>query len=621
MGLLSNPSDKQLSPLVLKFIGKQKMLSFLLYVGSIVWLVCLAYRQFNAGTYFSENALLPGLVHSNFKEDFLARQYLAALKAEAERYPNGMPHAFIAAQFKQLGLDTYTHNFSVKYPLDQNEIYSGKNVYGILRASRGASTECLVMSVPYRPPDSVLAGTNAGIAIMLSLAASFRTASYWARDIIFLVTEHEQLGVEAWLEAYHYTSSSSNAIHFGQLDARAGAIQAAINLELPYEKISHIDVRIEGLNGQLPNLDLVNLVHRLFQQERFTTTLKEREDYPDPFSMEGWIYSASSLLSLMVSQATGVPTGNHGLFHRFGIEALTVAGSYKRGWHGSNFLLMGRAIEGIMRSLNNLQERFHQSFFFYLLPATNRYISIGVYMPPFGLMIGAMLLQAVALYISRKEKSNEKESWNFLNLGSFLLYSTICGLIFHSAPEKLTKFNRYMALGLSTEDVVFGGFCMLSILHCMLISTFGARTLSTQRLSAKCVQCAILLLTSTLMYAVAMGNVSLGVLTCLVISPVFSIAKAVSQRFFQYCRRLLLILVHPLCLLFIATFIDTCRVFPEEINQPLKFLGKTHSAAQRALIYAVIDGTFYGNWLFFAGTTLYLPLWSLAWANLSNSSN
>jgi hypothetical protein len=32
------------------------------------------------GTYFSENALLPGLVHSNFKEDFLARQYVAAMK-------------------------------------------------------------------------------------------------------------------------------------------------------------------------------------------------------------------------------------------------------------------------------------------------------------------------------------------------------------------------------------------------------------------------------------------------------------------------------------------------------------------------------------------------------------
>lgn len=53
----------------------------------------------------------------------------------------------------------------------------------------------------------------------------FSEASYWARDIIFLVTEHEQLGIEAWLEAYHSTSSSSSAINFGQLDARAGAIQ------------------------------------------------------------------------------------------------------------------------------------------------------------------------------------------------------------------------------------------------------------------------------------------------------------------------------------------------------------------------------------------------------------
>ena len=34
-------------------------------------------------------------------------------------------------------------------------------------------------------------------------------------------------------------------------------------------------------------------------------------------------------------------------------------------------------MEGVIRSLNNLQERFHQSFFFYLMPATNRYISIG----------------------------------------------------------------------------------------------------------------------------------------------------------------------------------------------------------------------------------------------------
>lgn len=33
-----------------------------------------------------------------------------------------MPHAFIAAQLKQLGLDTYTHNFTLKYPLGENKV-------------------------------------------------------------------------------------------------------------------------------------------------------------------------------------------------------------------------------------------------------------------------------------------------------------------------------------------------------------------------------------------------------------------------------------------------------------------------------------------------------------------
>jgi len=58
--------------------------------------------------------------------------------------------------------------------------------------------------------------------------------------------------------------------------ARAGAIQAAINLEFHSLKIGHIDVKVEGLNGQLPNLDLVNLIHRLCLKEGARTTFKNR---------------------------------------------------------------------------------------------------------------------------------------------------------------------------------------------------------------------------------------------------------------------------------------------------------------------------------------------------------
>lgn len=107
-------------------------------------------------------------------------------------------------------------------------------MYGILRAPRSASLEALVLSVPYRSPSNVHPSTTASLALMFSLAKFFRSKffsdtqhcscfkliapfcliflrftgqKYWAKDIIFLVTEHEQLGVQAWLDAYHGTTS------------------------------------------------------------------------------------------------------------------------------------------------------------------------------------------------------------------------------------------------------------------------------------------------------------------------------------------------------------------------------------------------------------------------------
>lgn len=47
----------------------------------------------------------------------------------------------------------------------------------------------------------------------------------------------------------------------------------------------------------------------------------------------------------------------------------------------------GRALEGVFRKLNHLLERLHQSFFFYLLPALSRFVSIGLYMPAVGFLL------------------------------------------------------------------------------------------------------------------------------------------------------------------------------------------------------------------------------------------
>lgn len=69
------------------------------------------------GTYFSENALLPGLVKGEFDEDAVAKVYQSELLDEAARYPDGMPFSWLLAKFQQLNLDTYTHNFTLNSPL------------------------------------------------------------------------------------------------------------------------------------------------------------------------------------------------------------------------------------------------------------------------------------------------------------------------------------------------------------------------------------------------------------------------------------------------------------------------------------------------------------------------
>ena len=116
---------------------------------------------------------------------------------------------------------------------------------------------------------SIESPTDVSVALLLTMAKFFRHQKYWAKDVVFLITQHEQLGMQAWLEAYHRTSCgySQQVLDHGDLEARVGSIQAAINLELSHEKFTHLNVKVEGLNGQLPNLDLFNLVTKLALKE------------------------------------------------------------------------------------------------------------------------------------------------------------------------------------------------------------------------------------------------------------------------------------------------------------------------------------------------------------------
>ncbi|PKU28435.1 glycosylphosphatidylinositol anchor attachment 1 protein [Limosa lapponica baueri] len=123
---------------------------------------------------------------------------------------------------------------------------------------------------------------------LLGLCQALPCQIYWAKDIIFLVNEHDLLGMEAWLEAYHDVNLTE--IQSSGMLGRAGAIQAAIALELSSDVVTSFDVAVEGLNGQLPNLDLLNLFHAFCQKNGLLCTIQgKRELVEAPAGAgEGW---------------------------------------------------------------------------------------------------------------------------------------------------------------------------------------------------------------------------------------------------------------------------------------------------------------------------------------------
>lgn len=298
--------------------------------------------------------------------------------------------------------------------------------------------------------------------------------------------------MQAWLEAYQgggsMASQSSSALQSGSLESRAGSIQAAINLEMQSFDVDYVDMKIEGLNGQLPNLDLVNLVQRIALKEgivcghRQTSTKRRsgaKSDHEDNFR---------HMLAMVMTQATGVPNGNHGLFHRYGIEALTIEGyrrdttNHQRKMHGAATLL--KLIEGVSRSVNNLLERFHQSFFFYLLVATDRFVSIGDYMPSLALMAGALLVKALIVWLTVNQSDDEAIEedegvaaadgekriatssrlkdidFNFIGVGKMLIIVHGIGFSASYLPY-FEQLNR-LADGIPTEEYLFGLFVAIS---------------------------------------------------------------------------------------------------------------------------------------------------------------
>ncbi|CAI0456265.1 unnamed protein product [Linum tenue] len=473
------PKPRPIVRLGIVLISHSLLVSVVCCTAGVVALFLLPMLAKN--TYISENALMPGSASSMLSNDDISEaerlaKDLTSLNSGAA--DAGIERRRVLAKYlSDLGVEVGYHKFEPHqnqfHPLHffsspdsglsrENGSCSsyGINVVGIIRAPQADGKEAIVLVTPFnfrKNSSSEALSISIGYAVFSLLSR----VTWLAKDIIWLVADSqygEYASVASWLRDYHipvFSASSShnadscfegnniNLLREESLDRteissgfrRAGTMAAALVLKVTDVKgqlEDTLSVYAEASNGQMPNLDLINVVNYLavhrqglrVKVEKFLSVLRWEwiwvlgdtlnfigkvagslnPEWKFGISTPDYVEGTATLANSLYRQALGIPTGPHGAFRDFQVDAITLEISPKvvytnQGRRNEFILRSARLIEGVVRSVNNLLEKFHQSFFLYLLTSPAKFVSVGVYMIGFALLVAPLPLVAASLYV------------------------------------------------------------------------------------------------------------------------------------------------------------------------------------------------------------------------------
>lgn len=237
------------------------------------------------------------------------------------------------------------------------------------------------------------------MALGLTLARYFKRWSLWSKDIIIVTPADSRAGIQAWVDAYHDAHNTANV---ASLPIKSGALQGALALDYPQDgRYESLQIVYDGVNGQQPNLDLFNSMvliaaGQMGMQQTFIHDMQKHSDKYDE--------RLTTMLRGMLNQGLGQSTGPHSSFIPYHVDALTIQ-PVGEGWHDE--MGLGRIVEGTFRSLNNLLEKLHQSFFFYILMNRDRFVSIGTYLPSAMLVAANFTIMAINLWLKSGQEDKK----------------------------------------------------------------------------------------------------------------------------------------------------------------------------------------------------------------------
>ncbi|MBW0479350.1 hypothetical protein O181_019065 [Austropuccinia psidii MF-1] len=494
------------------------LLSSLLITAGFVAGLLLPTSLWSRSTYISENAILPAQVNAywNWPQVHQADRY-ADRVAEWTNLPADQRAERIRQVFESFGLRSETQSYAFNsLATHQDPISNGTNVHSILYSPRTDGSESLVLMASWltRRPGSDVHGGNVnirGVASVLALAEFLKTFNLWSKDIIFLIADEFLEGTHAWLKAYHGDSQSN--LKMDTLDLKTGSIWAALNLDYPFHSFSHIGIEYEGINGQLPNLDLINSVaHIVRWTGTCPVTIHDQPlepNYPSYLpnqpKLRDYLQASRTIIRQMTYGLMGTPSGPEGLFSTYRIDAIALFAHPADGPHG--FYTIGRTIESSLRSLNNLLERLHQSFFLYLLQSEEMFLSVAMYLIV-PLLIGVGLtLKGLGKWAESLGDTKLPLKWSQRQKGAEILWSLrviafthlLSALIFWGVVRSIKPIQA------TESKTIYGLVAFFSILPFLIV-----KSSSPSRFSLSIFEPIHLMLAGCLVSVMSVLNFSLG---------------------------------------------------------------------------------------------------------------
>ncbi|GAV52786.1 hypothetical protein ZYGR_0AI00680 [Zygosaccharomyces rouxii] len=395
--------------LVPKIIALLPLVSMICAIISSLWLGTLPIEGQFRRTYISENALMPSQAYSYFRET--EWNILRGYRSQIEHFGN------ISNDERNDQMAQWLQDFGAKTSIYNDKEY-GDSLYGILHAERGDGTEAILLAVPWYNAEGEF--NVGGASLGISLSKFFSRWPVWSKNIIIVFSENPDVALRSWVQAYHTS-----------LDLTGGSIEAAIVLDYPgtNDYFDYAEISYGGLNGELPNLDLVNIAVSITEHEGVHVSLHGMT--PESISDESYWSRLKILIRGIYHNAFAGLEPLHGneAFSGWRIQSVTLKAHGKEGGN-NDITTFGRIPEAMFRSINNLLEKFHQSYFFYMLVAPRYFVSISSYLPATVVLSAGFALASLNSLLNNQYSALSFFSYYNLMALLFWLVSILVSFVF-----------------------------------------------------------------------------------------------------------------------------------------------------------------------------------------------